>query len=97
MSMELINLLQEVRDQYEQPMHINSGLRCPAHNASEGGSKESAHLGGLACDFAVLTSSDRYTLLPLLLPRFRRLGIGPDFIHVDVQSQGKAQEVLWLY
>lgn len=32
-------------------VHINSGYRCSAHNADEGGSATSAHLLGMAADF----------------------------------------------
>lgn len=34
-----------------QPMHIDSGYRCPALNAAVRGAKNSAHMSGFAADF----------------------------------------------
>ncbi|MCR4817367.1 MAG: hypothetical protein K5841_00235 [Fretibacterium sp.] len=36
------------------PVRINSGFRCPAHNAEAGGAKQSRHLPGCAADIAPL-------------------------------------------
>ena len=49
---ELINLCQKIRDKIAIPIHINSGYRCPVHNAKVGGVKNSFHTQGLAADLS---------------------------------------------
>ena len=39
-----MNVLQDLRDFWKQPIIINSGHRCAAHNARVGGEKKSQHL-----------------------------------------------------
>lgn len=46
--------LEAIRRAAAMPLTITSGYRCPAHNASEGGSKHSYHLVGLAADVHTL-------------------------------------------
>ena len=46
----LIDLVQKIRDKLGAPIHINSGYRCPKHNAEVGGVKNSTHVRGLAAD-----------------------------------------------
>lgn len=43
--------MEKVRDLLGFPIRVNSGYRCAKLNAAVGGSKHSAHLEGLACDF----------------------------------------------
>ena len=50
---ELIDVLEDVRYHFDEPITINSGCRCKAHNEAEGGSSRSKHLEGIACDFKV--------------------------------------------
>ena len=45
--------LEEVRSMFNRPIIISSFYRCPELNAKVGGSKTSAHMNGLACDFLV--------------------------------------------
>jgi len=49
----LIELLEELRDiTGGKPLHINSGYRCPDHNAAVGGVSNSQHTKGTAADVA---------------------------------------------
>ena len=48
----LINLVQKIRDKLGVPVRINSGYRCPKHNAEVGGVKNSTHVRGLASDLS---------------------------------------------
>ena len=93
---ELVESLQVVRTIYARPITFSSGVRCPTHNKNEGGKIDSGHLFGEAVDIDVGNSRDRYDLLRLLLVNFTRVGIGDDFIHVDITS-AKAQQVAWTY
>lgn len=49
----IMNNLETVRANLGHPMTINSGYRCPIHNAAEGGREESQHIYGLAADVHV--------------------------------------------
>ena len=77
--------------------YINSGCRCEKHNADSGGKEDSAHLKGLAADIRTDSSYFRFKILEALLETgFTRIGVGKNFIHVDV-DETKPQEVAWMY
>ena len=42
--------LDAFRERVGEPVYINSGIRCPAHNAAAGGADDSRHLYGDAAD-----------------------------------------------
>ena len=48
--LQLVNVLQRVRNHVGLPLRIVSGYRCRAHNAAVGGSTRSQHLLGRAAD-----------------------------------------------
>lgn len=45
-----VRKLDAFRERVGEPVYINSGIRCPEHNASVGGAKDSRHLYGDAAD-----------------------------------------------
>lgn len=47
----LASTMEEVRALLDKPITISSGYRSPKLNKAIGGSKTSAHMQGLACDF----------------------------------------------
>ena len=51
-SQKLIDMCQKIRDAVNAPIRINSGYRCPVHNANVGGVKGSNHTKGLAADLS---------------------------------------------
>lgn len=61
------DVLQQARDDYGKPIHVNSGFRCPALNAKVGGKKNSYHLKGMAADLHVDCEKDGFLLSALLL------------------------------
>lgn len=92
-----VTLLGAARERACTPFIITSGYRCEAHNTAIGGSATSSHLKGCAADIAVKGSRERWLILEALIRfKFTRLGIGEDFIHVDIDSE-KAQDVIWDY
>lgn len=95
-SFDFVEELDKARSEAGIPFVIESGYRCAEHNKKVGGVENSAHTQGLAADIVVNSSQARYKLLQALLPRFRRIGIGKTFIHVD-DDPTKPQEVCWLY
>ncbi|MBC8425121.1 hypothetical protein H8E07_13440 [bacterium] len=46
-------MLQHIRDHFGKPVHVHSGIRCPALNDHIGGSPSSQHMRGEAADFHV--------------------------------------------
>jgi len=97
MDKTLLEMLDEVRDKFDKPIHITSGFRTPAHNEAVGGVETSSHLKGLAVDIACTNSKDRFDLINCLLDvGFSRIGVGNTFIHADI-DQDKTQGVIWTY
>jgi uncharacterized protein YcbK (DUF882 family) len=97
MDKNLLEMLDEVRDKFDKPIHINSGFRTPAHNESVGGKSDSSHLKGLAVDISCKRSSDRFDLINCLLDvGFSRIGIASSFIHADIDPD-KSIGVIWTY
>jgi len=96
----LLDKLQEVRDELNKAVIINSGFRCPTHNRTIGGKKTSSHLTGKAADVAILGSPYRYEVLRIFFTKFNRIGIGADFIHVDVDHEKLPEGLeglIWVY
>jgi len=95
-SANLVLKLDLARELAETPFVITSGYRCPQHNEEVGGVKDSAHVLGLAVDIAVPNNVARLKIIRgLIIAGFRRIGIGKDFIHADI-DKSKPQN-LWLY
>lgn len=49
-SPRLMNVLDAIRSVIGQPIYVNSGYRCPVHNANVGGVPNSQHVDGTAAD-----------------------------------------------
>jgi len=97
MDKSFIYMLEQARDLAGIPFWINSGFRCPDHNKAVGGKEDSAHLKGLAADIDCNGSYIRLVILrSLLIVGFSRIGIGKNFIHVDLDIE-KPRKVIWLY
>lgn len=95
-SRELVLMLDLARELAETAFVITSGYRCKKHNQDVGGVKNSSHLKGLAVDIAVPDNVTRLKILRgLIIAGFRRIGIGKDFIHVDIDSTKPNN--IWLY
>ncbi len=78
----------------DTPFLINSGYRCPVHNAAVG-STSSNHTSGRAADIAAIGGPARGKILKgLYAAGFTRVGIGKTFIHCDTSED---VESCWLY
>lgn len=84
---------------YQRPIRVTSGPRCAVHNQRVGGEAHSAHLLGTAADLYCPTTPARWLMLEAARHAdFRRLGIGKDFLHVDVaKDTSHPQDVVWTY
>lgn len=88
----LLELLEQLRKNIGGfPLHINSGYRCPTHNAAVGGVPDSQHVKGTAADVAVPRQMffNDFLWHVQQLP-FDWVGIyrQSNFIHVDVRDGG---------
>lgn len=100
----LVEKLQALRDRLNRKVVIVSGCRCREHNQDVGGKPYSAHLTDLsiryfcqAADVAVENNGERFDYLEgAIAVGIRRIGIGPTFVHLDVDPR-KPQGVTWLY
>jgi len=93
-SVDLIGKLQKIRDAFGT-LTITSGYRCPAHNASIGGAKDSQHVQGTAADMQS-AGAPVETLFKFIRGNINHKGgLGfykkKNFIHMDVRPQ----EVTW--
>lgn len=52
-NMNLVKLLDEIREHYNSPLTVTSGCRCTKHNAKVGGAQGSRHKLGKAADIKV--------------------------------------------
>jgi len=92
-----LQMLDDARHKAGIPFVITSGYRCPSHNRAVGGVANSAHTKGLAADIACSDDRSRgYIIGALYEASFNRIGIHPDFIHVD-DDDSKSADVVWLY
>lgn len=91
-SIELMDKLQLLREEYGKSITITSGYRCPEHNRKIGGAKKSQHVLGNAVD---VTSDDLATLYKLCEKHFDSVGDGrpKGFVHIDSRP-GKRR---WTY
>jgi len=85
----LIKGLQKLRDYLGMPIIINSGTRCPKHNAAVGGTRNSYHLRGYAADICVEGLTPKALAIKaeqITVFRCGGIGIYSTFVHVDVRG-----------
>lgn len=88
---ELLELLEDVRNHFNAPVHVNSGCRCLAHNREVGSKDSSKHVRGIAADIRVegYSSAEVYKYLYRKYQNQHGLGIYKTFVHVDVRRERK--------
>lgn len=87
-SMELVEVLQKIRDHFGKPVVLNSAYRTAKHNKAVGGASYSQHLYGTAADIVVtgVKPADVAAYAETLLPKTGGIGIYSTFTHVDVRA-----------
>lgn len=85
---ELLQVITDVREHFGKPLVINSGHRCPKHNAAVGGAKNSVHMTGKAADIRVsgVAPSEVHRYLTTKYPDKYGIGKYANFTHVDVRD-----------
>lgn len=72
----LAETMEEIRTiLLDKPILISSGYRSPDVNAAVGGSKNSAHMSGLACDFSCPGFGTPLEICKELQPHMKKLGV----------------------
>lgn len=88
--------LESFRVHFQIPLKINSGFRCPKHNAElRDSSPTSAHLRGRAADISwdEFPAAKKFDLLDIAVGTFHGIGIGKTYLHVDLGALHK----VWVY
>ena len=88
---ELISIVQDIRDMFERPIVITSGCRCKKYNERIGGSENSQHTIGRAADLYVasehITPKDVYNYLCEKYSDEYGFGLYDSFVHVDSRNE----------
>ena len=84
---ELIAVLERLRFEFGSAILINSGTRCPAHNALVGGATNSQHIVGKAADIVVRGHHENEVvgMMGLWYPRSYGVGRYIGRTHIDVR------------
>lgn len=87
---DLVRLLEKIREHFNAPVTISSGIRCKAHNSSPavGGATNSQHLYGTAADIKVkgVDPAKVVAYAETLLSGTGGIGTYNTFTHVDVRK-----------
>lgn len=96
LSKELLDALDYARSLYGKPMYLTSAYRAKDYEHLQGRSGTSSHCKGVAVDIACQDSTTRLKMIiALTRAGFRRIGVAPAFIHVDIDPD--KPQCLWLY
>lgn len=87
-SMDLVEVLQKIRNHFGKAVNINSAYRTPAKNKQVGGATYSQHLYGTAADITIkgVSPKEVAAFAETLLPKTGGIGIYDSFTHVDVRA-----------
>ena len=92
-----MEMLDSARHIAKIPFVPTSAFRSEIYEKEQGRDGTSSHTKGLAIDLKATTSSQRFKIINALISiGLTRIGIGENFIHVDM-DKSKAQKVIWHY
>ena len=85
---ELLAVLENLREESLQAVTINSACRCAEHDKAIGGVKNSQHVRGKAADIVVKNQSPEFVgkWLDEKYPDKYGIGIYDTFVHIDVRD-----------
>lgn len=86
---ELLIVLEEIRNEFKRRLFINSGCRCQAWNDHIRGCPNSYHLYGMAADIRVEYTPPRIVqdYIDEKYPEKYGLGFYNDFTHIDMRRK----------
>lgn len=85
---KLVETLETIREHFDVPVTVSSGIRCKTHNTNVGGVSKSQHMEGTAADIAVngVPVSEVVKYAETLMPKTGGIGTYKTFTHIDVRS-----------
>lgn len=86
-NLDLVNILQKIRNHFGAPVTINSAYRCEKHNAAVGGAKSSKHLYGQAADIRVEGVKPKTVAQYAESIGVKGIGLYDSFVHVDTRTK----------
>ena len=90
----VLTVLQPLRDAWGEPLHINSGYRCPKLNAAVGGAATSQHVKGEAADIKAPNPIKLAQLAYDLDLPYDQMIIYPTFVHFSHKKGGPQRHQL---
>lgn len=97
MNQQFMTALDALRAQAGIPLVLNCAYRSVQWDKSKGRSGNSAHTRGKAADIRCNASATRMKIVRAALALgFKRIGIGKDYVHVDMDAS-LPQNVIWHY
>jgi uncharacterized protein YcbK (DUF882 family) len=98
MDINLLMIVDNMRNRSGIPYTITSAYRDEEYNKSIGGVENSSHCKGLAVDIAAPTSKQKFLIIEAALHfGIQRIGVGSNFIHIDIDDKDKPAKVCWTY
>lgn len=99
--LEMIVVVQKIREFLAKTVTVNSGWRCPKHNEAIGGAEFSVHLRGGAADLTWSTAkrdlkSEVFRNIIRKIPGIKGIGWGKTFLHIDVWME-RTGLIEWSY
>lgn len=85
---QLVTVLQDVRDYFKSSVTITSGNRCPEYNKHIGGASRSYHPRGRAADIVVsgFSAKEIQIYLENKYPKLYGIGSYNSFTHIDTRT-----------
>ena len=84
-------VLDPARERLGKPIYVNSGYRCPRHNAAVGGVPGSQHMRGEAADIRLAEIADNAEIVSAIKEngRWDQMIVYPTFVHVSYKRTGQ--------
>lgn len=88
-AIELLEVLETIRNHFNEPIIINSGYRTPTWNTRVGGAKNSYHVKGMAADIRVKNVSPKEVakFASEYMKNHGGVICYTNFVHVDVREK----------
>lgn len=88
-AIELLEVLETIRNHFNEPVIINSGYRTPTWNTKVGGAKNSYHMKGMAADIRVKNVSPKEVakFASEYMKNHGGVICYTNFVHVDVREE----------
>lgn len=85
--LDLVNILQKIRNHFGAEVTINSAYRCKKHNAAVGGANDSFHMQGRAADIKVSGVKPKLVAQYAESIGIQGIGLYDNFVHVDTRTK----------